>query len=684
MLVIAGVLVRLALLSTAVAAPSAPPITTGTLVSELADLGRLTRFPAGVRVVQFSSYDRRSSVPGGADWFANSDGFGGEPIPGFEATIKPPEGDGVLGTYLVCDVQQPGAIVRTWSAGMVGTIRVSLDGAAAPVFDGPAEDFLRHRAAKLIAAANLDKALVDSFEQRYADYFPIPFAKSCRIEWTGDIKQLHFYHVQVRLYPKETPISTFTAESVRDAASAIADLAPRMRPGASGPDASAWTRVHESLVPGATKELCAIEGPAAIESLEVKVDADDVAAALRGTVLRIAFDGAAKPQVVAPIGDFFGAAPGVVPFETLPMRVDPNGTMRCRFVMPFRSRAVISVENQSPSGVAVALGLVRSAYEWRDDSMHFHAGWRADQDLLARGGKSATDMPYLFAESDGGVYVGSSLFVMNPCPVPTAGGNWWGEGDEKVFVDGERRPSIFGTGSEDYFNYAWSESDIFAYPYFAQPICTGPDTRGYIANNRWHIVDAIPFERSIAFFIELFAHTPTPHLAYDRIAYWYARPGGFDDCGPLNGSDLRVPPLLPWTVLAEGGARGATMFEAETVADGRAETELLESVRYSAGKAVRFTGTSAALRLRVATAGKYRLVFTCSSGPEPSAFAAQWGTTRLTRERARRFELHTPYFERLVNVWCDPIDLEAGDQTLLMDSIEGHPIVDFVWLKPVK
>lgn len=27
---------------------------------------------------------------------------------------------------------------------------------------------------------------------------------------------------------------------------------------------------------------------------------------------------------------------------------------------------------------------------------------------------------------------------------------WWGEGDEKFFVDGEKFPSTFGTGSEDY------------------------------------------------------------------------------------------------------------------------------------------------------------------------------------------------------------------------------------------
>ena len=34
---------------------------------------------------------------------------------------------------------------------------------------------------------------------------------------------------------------------------------------------------------------------------------------------------------------------------------------------------------------------------------------------------------------------------------------WWGEGDEKIFVDGETFPSHFGTGSEDYYGYSFGE-----------------------------------------------------------------------------------------------------------------------------------------------------------------------------------------------------------------------------------
>ena len=104
-------------------------------------------------------------------------------------------------------------------------------------------------------------------------------------------------------------------------------------------------------------------------------------------------------------------------------------------------------------------------------------------------------MPYLIAQGQG-VYVGTTTLLMNPNPVPTPYGNWWGEGDEKIFVDNEPRPSTFGTGSEDYYNYAWSSPDIFIFPYCAQPRNDGPANRGFVTNNRWHVLDALPFERA--------------------------------------------------------------------------------------------------------------------------------------------------------------------------------------------
>ena len=77
----------------------------------------------------------------------------------------------------------------------------------------------------------------------------------------------------------------------------------------------------------------------------------------------------------------------------------------------------------------------------------FHAKWHRDA-FLPRESERAIDWPFLKTEG-AGRFVGLMLHVWNPR------GAWWGEGDEKFFVDGEKFPSTIGTGSEDYFGYAW-------------------------------------------------------------------------------------------------------------------------------------------------------------------------------------------------------------------------------------
>lgn len=672
----------LALLSSL--APAPQPVTTGSLLAEMADLSHLARHPGpGVRVVQFSSYDRRSSVPGGPDWFGNSDGFGGEPIPNFESVASPPgdkSGAGGVGEYVICDVKQPGAVVRTWTAAMGGTIRVYLDGSDKPWYEGPAEEFLMHRATWAAKQAGLDPKGLTSSEQRYADYFPIPFAKGCRITWLGKLSEVHFYHVQVKLFPEGTAVTTFTPADPKtfheQLAANAAGLAPKFAAPLSGAQAT--------IAPGERKVLKDFKGPGAISRLSVRVvgaDAAGTAAALRSTLLRLSFDGFTAPQVRCPLGDFFGAAPGIVPCSSLPLTVDPSGWMESRWVMPYQKSALVVLENHGAAPVTVEFATDSGPAAWDDRSMHFRADWRVEHDLTAKGGNDAVDLPFLSAHGQG-VYVGTAVHLMSPCPVPTAGGNWWGEGDEKVFVDGEPRPSIFGTGSEDYFNYAWSESDLFEYPYFAQPICTGPETRGYITNTRWHILDAIPFERSIQFDMELFSHTGTPHLSYARVSYWYARPGARHDTPPIQDRDLIVPPLPAWTVRAAGGAAGATIIEAEAASPApAASVAVVEDVRYSAGKLVRFSGAGE-MRFSAPAGGKQRITLTCTSGPEKAAFALKLDGKILRYGDKERVELQTPHRERLVNLHFEPVELAAGEHTLTLDGLEGAPGVDFIWVKP--
>lgn len=549
-------------------ARSDEPITTRTLIAEMIDLPRLAAMPDPFfRTIQFSSYDRRSDTPGGPGWFSNSDGFGREPVPNFEAVITEPNEQGV-GEYLICDVEGPGAIVRCWTAAIEGTIRVTLDEADTPLYDGPAADFLRHPFNVFAGQVGVDPAIFDgTFNQQNATYCPIPFRERCRIVWIGDVQTIHFYEVQVRKYESDANVVTFSPNDLREAVDEIRRVGRTLaHPGASfdmNDGATARRTLRADLAPGAAQDLLvATEGPGAVGELMMRVRAPDLNRALRQTVLTINFDGSPHAQVESPLGDFFGAAPGINPFDAVPFTVAPDGMMTCRFFMPFAKSVRLRVENRGEAPVSIT-GLARVVpYAWNDEtSMHFHARWRVDHDLIGDPG-APQDLPFVIARGEGR-YVGTASILMNPTDVPTPGGGWWGEGDEKIFVDDDRRPSTYGTGSEDYYNYAWSIPDIFGWAYCGQPRNDGPGNRGFVANHRWHILDSLPFEKSIAFFMELWPHRLTPDFSYARLSYYYARPGLIDDHVPISNDDVR-PPRLParWRPRAEGGARNSIFIEA--------------------------------------------------------------------------------------------------------------------------
>jgi hypothetical protein len=536
------------------------------LINEMTDLERLTRFPDETyKTVQFSSYDRRSTSPYKPGWFANSDGFGGEPIPGFKKVLEEPGEDGI-GRYLICDVQRPGAIVRLWSARINGDISVYLDDMEDPVFEGKAEDFFWKTFQALSGKASQQK-YQQGLRQYDAFYLPIPFSERCRIEWEGDLDKLHFYHIQMRLYEEDVTVETFSPDDLEEYSQAL----DRTRRLFINPEkewryeGSEKLSASEHIPAHGTEGLLNYTGKKAMERFEVELTADNMKKALRQGILNIYFDGASVPQVQSPIGDFFGTAPGIDPYSSLPFTVNPEGSMICRFVMPFREKVRIEIDNLSDQDITVSTSLRLKDYEWEvGESMHFRAHWRADHNLTSSG-ENPFDIPYVLGSGKGRL-VGASAFIMNPARVPTSWGNWWGEGDEKIFIDGEETPSIFGTGSEDYFNYSWSSRAIFDHAFCGQPRNDGPGNRGFVTNYRYQVLDDVPFENRIDFYMELLSHSKVPGFFYCRIAYLYAFPHIKDDHREISAGDVTMPRLPEWKKVEPSfGAANAIFYEAETL-----------------------------------------------------------------------------------------------------------------------
>lgn len=667
-------------------------VTTGSLFKEMADLTSLARFPSpAFRTIQFSSRDRRSDLPGGPDWFANADGFGGEPIPNFEKVLRTPDANGV-GEYLIADVEGPGAVVRLWTAAISGTVRVYLDNAESPLFEGSADEFFRRPYDRFGQMKEVD---ADRFRrtvyQRDASYAPIPFAKRLRAVWTGNTKEIHFYELQVRLYDRQTPVVSFRPEDIEQyretidqATAVLADPDKSLSP------ASQPTLFDASLKSEEKKSVARLDGPAAIGQLSLQLNAADVDKALRETLLTITFDDYPWGQVQSPVGDFFGAAPGVNPYQSLPLSVHPDGTMICRFVMPFERSCRIDLQNVGVQEVSVKGSMQTMPFAWDERAMHFRARWRADHDIIGSN-REVQDLPFLLAQGKG-VYVGTSAYLMNPSPVPTPYGNWWGEGDEKIFVDGEATPSTFGTGSEDYFNYSWSSPDIFLFPYCGQPRNDGPGNRGYVTNYRWHVLDAIPFQSSIRFYMELFSHERTPAMSYARIGYHYARPGVTDDHLALMPKDLRLVPLPEgWLPAARMGAANSVFFQAEDVLAGADGTKSEAAPIWAGGRLLVWTpqekGERRSFKIPIAASGKKQIHVAFAMTPRSGRVALYLDDQPLPfGNGAVSIDLRDPYRTLLRSIDTRPVELRSGDHVLAveflgaLESASKPQIgVDFIW-----
>ncbi|MBN2415536.1 DUF2961 domain-containing protein [bacterium] len=665
-----------------------PLITTGTLFEEMADMERLTRFPdPAFRTIQYSSFDHRSTVPGGPYWFANSDGFGGEPVPNFEAVLQDPDDNGI-GSYLIADVEGPGAIVRLWTASIEGTLSVYLDRLSDPLYEGPADDFFRRPYDGFAGIGGIDRErFTTTVYQRDASYAPIPFAEHLRVVWKGNIQHIHFYQLQVRLYDQPARVQTFTPADIER----YRDTIHRTTVLLSEPGRPPGGDTHPfrtAVAPGAHTQALTLRGSEAVRVFTLKIEAVSPEKALRQTVLRMHADGYAIPQIEAPCGDFFGAAPGINPYESLPFSVHPDGTMICRFVMPFHDSLTVSFENYGDQPVGITGSAETTAYTWDERSLYFRARWRVTHDLTGPN-RNIFDLPFLLAQG-AGLYAGTTSIIMNPADAPASYGNWWGEGDEKVFVDDDTVPSFFGTGSEDYYNYSWSSPNIFYYPYCGQPRNDGPGNRGFVANFRWHLLDAIPFRERIAFYMELYHHDVTPGMSYARTGYYYARPGVIDDSEPLMAGDLRELRMpVNWQPSAEKGAADAVFYAAETVAEPGDRTELVDGAMWEGSKLFVWkpaaAGETLDVSLPVLETGRYRLVLTAALSPESGSASFMLDGQEILFANGRRdIDFHRPFRTLSRSYTLTTKELWKGSHTLTLvaGSSENRMIgLDFFWLQ---
>ena len=313
----------------AVGSPArAETITTASLLDEMTDLAGHGGVPQPAPTPASSSRPTtaRRSRPQ-ENWFANGDC-------GQYLRVEDRAG---RKEHVMMDAAGPGAIVRIWSANPAGTLRIYLDGAEQPVVEAPMSEVLGRQAARLAAAHRR------RIQQRLEPLLP----DSLRQELQGHQRPGRL------LLPRELPHLREPARQVESfRPDQIQTLARAHRTAGGAPGRAARQPTRNSAAPRSPfqEELPAggtlrqeFTGPKAFTRAVVRLDAKDRDAALRGIVLRVTFDG--EPCVEAPLGDFFGSAPGINAFAALPLGMTEDGEMYCHWFMPFKESAVLELVN---------------------------------------------------------------------------------------------------------------------------------------------------------------------------------------------------------------------------------------------------------------------------------------------------------------------------------------------------
>lgn len=661
-------------------------VTTETLLDDLINLDRLAEISnPSYKVLHFSSYDRRSKgkSPDQEGWFLNSDGFGKETIPNFEQIIEEPGEDGI-GRYLICDVNGPGAIVRTWSASIKGDIALYLDNEFEPFYQGPAEPFFV-RTYDAIASKEKNN-YENTFTQFVSGYFPIPFSKRCRIEWIGNVNMPHFYYTQIRQYDKGTTVQTFSVSDIGKYSGKIDEIKKVLsNPEQSIIDNDESRGYLQSIIKkGETVKIFELNGAYSIQQIKFKVTAGDLVKALRQNILRISFDNHHWGQVQSPIGDFFCTAPGINPSNSLPFTVTKDGFMTCRFYMPFKESCKIYIENYSNQDCTIEGEVNFNEYCWEDNrSMYFHAKWRTDNNITATN-NPPKDLIFLMAKGTGR-YVGTSVFLLNPATAPSRHGSWWGEGDEKVFIDNISFPTVFGTGSEDYFGYSWGAECLFNYAYIGQPRNDGPGNRGFVINYRYHIVDDFPFYENLDFFMELFHQDSVPGFSYGRIAYYYALPGSFDDHQVISKEDVRMLELPEiFHLKAFKGSRNYSFYEAESIVKNNRNTSIMQGPLWSENSLLVWEPENVGEKLRLSVpikkkGEKMRVMLTVRGSPEDGKVSVFLNNKR----NGDTINLNEDFQVLSKNIQLeDAVINEDNDLVLVFEGNPGQQVgIDFIWVR---
>jgi len=500
----------------AVAASSA--VTLPALLQEMSQRDAVASLPAPAFILrQSSSHDPHKTNPAdAAGWHSNED---------HDNAMRTEVNEG-RNEWVIMEDKGPGAVVRYWTPLAEDrnnqVIRFYFDGSPTPTITAKLNDLFRgcgfvpppfafvsfneHDLRKQLETPRRDAKGVGGDL-----YLPIPYAKGLKIT----LDSVPFYYViNFRSYEAGTMVKSFTMADFEAAKPLLKETGEKMLE-APAPAVPIERRKALILAAGEERGIDLPPGPAAVRQLLVQIRPEDAPAALRSLVVQATFDGEAT--VWCPLSEFFGAGVRLQPVQDWWRSVGADGTLSARWVMPYAKTASLTIKNVADHPLAVQVSATTGKWTWDERSLLFHANWHGQLEIPTQ---PRSDWNYIDLQGQGR-YVGDSLTVYSPSK------EWYGEGDERIYQDGAALPEFIGTGTEDYYGYAWGMADFFSSPFISIPQREVPDHNnwlGYTTTSRVRPLDSIPFKSALKHDMEIW-HWANCKVDYAVGTFWYARPG---------------------------------------------------------------------------------------------------------------------------------------------------------------
>lgn len=367
-----------------------------------------------------------------------------------------------------------------------------------------------------------------------------------------------------------------------------------------------------AVKPGETLTLLDVKGAGVIRRFWVTIAPRSEMTIHRQAILRMYWDDSPTPSVEAPIGDFFGVGFGEQKdYISLPLN-ETSGGYNCYWPMPFHKSARWTITNLSKKTIdAFYYNIDYTAYRKLPGKLlNFHATWRRENPTTKK-------KNYTILDATGeGHFCGTALFMQN------RRGRGFGflEGDENIFLDSEEKPSIIGTGTEDYFSSGWYfDRGLYSAPYHGVTILDPTVAR--VSAYRWHIEDAMHFSRSIRVTIEHGNENDT-ECDYSSVAYYYMK-GAHPANSTIPADPVDLLPYIPPPPQKLAGAIEAESLKGTAKAtSGDINTQTMEPFEgnWSGDTQLWWHPTAEqaelTLQLPAAAAGEYELIGYFTKAPD--------------------------------------------------------------------